>query len=316
MRRPLLLASCLALHCAVDPGGLSLGDGGMTARDAFADSPPDSPDLCPEDPNKTAPGQCGCGVPDTDSDGDGVPDCLDDCPLDPHKVVPGTCGCGETDEDLDGDGWPACQDCDDSDPERFPGATERCNGLDDNCNGVINDGLPLDCGGGCGDGTREALLDPVRYPLIAACAGGWEARGMTTAPRCMQRQGNDAPDPAGIGCAAHDLCAIGWRPCRLADLDGVEIRATDCSSAATTFFAAAVGASGSDCDASSLARVYGCPATALDPPRTAAPTCAPLTSYVERGVLCPEGWDCGSMDALEIATIRASRGGVLCCRAP
>lgn len=34
-------------------------------------------DLCPRDPNKTKPGQCGCGVPDTDVDKDGVAACLD-----------------------------------------------------------------------------------------------------------------------------------------------------------------------------------------------------------------------------------------------
>ena len=32
-------------------------------------------DGCPEDPNKTEPGICGCGTPDTDSDNDGTPDC-------------------------------------------------------------------------------------------------------------------------------------------------------------------------------------------------------------------------------------------------
>ncbi len=32
-------------------------------------------DLCPNDPNKTQPGICGCGIPDTDRDGNGVPEC-------------------------------------------------------------------------------------------------------------------------------------------------------------------------------------------------------------------------------------------------
>ncbi|SPD75017.1 exported hypothetical protein [uncultured Desulfobacterium sp.] len=34
-------------------------------------------DNCPDDSNKTEPGECGCGTPDTDSDGDGIPDCKD-----------------------------------------------------------------------------------------------------------------------------------------------------------------------------------------------------------------------------------------------
>jgi len=36
-------------------------------------------DGCPNDPAKSAPGACGCGVPETDADGDGVPDCIDNC---------------------------------------------------------------------------------------------------------------------------------------------------------------------------------------------------------------------------------------------
>ncbi|MFT3886062.1 MAG: T9SS type A sorting domain-containing protein [Flavobacteriales bacterium] len=69
-----------------------------------------SNDQCPADGNKTVPGQCGCGVPDTDSDGDGTADCNDDCPNDPNKVAPGACGCGVADvatmwyADADGDG--------------------------------------------------------------------------------------------------------------------------------------------------------------------------------------------------------------------
>ncbi len=51
-------------------------------------------DGCPTDPNKTDPGFCGCGIPDTDTDGDGVRDCNDECPTDPNKTKKGVCGCG------------------------------------------------------------------------------------------------------------------------------------------------------------------------------------------------------------------------------
>lgn len=61
-------------------------------------------EACPADPNKTGPGQCGCGVPDTDTDSDGTADCVDLCPNDSNKLDPLVCGCGvaETDDDLDG----------------------------------------------------------------------------------------------------------------------------------------------------------------------------------------------------------------------
>lgn len=36
-------------------------------------------DLCPDDPGKTDPGVCGCGVLDSDSDSDGIMDCVDLC---------------------------------------------------------------------------------------------------------------------------------------------------------------------------------------------------------------------------------------------
>ena len=51
-------------------------------------------DGCPEDPDKVEPGDCGCGVPDIDSDSDGIPDCNDNCPdiSNPDQV------------DIDGDG--------------------------------------------------------------------------------------------------------------------------------------------------------------------------------------------------------------------
>jgi hypothetical protein len=67
-------------------------------------------DLCPDDPNKTVPGQCGCDTPDSDSDGDGTADCIDVCPADPGKNAPGQCGCGVPDDDEDNDRVSNCAD--------------------------------------------------------------------------------------------------------------------------------------------------------------------------------------------------------------
>src|SRR6185295_16838461 len=68
------------------------------------------PDLCPNDPNKANPGQCGCGTPDTDTDGDMTADCNDGCPSDSSKVAAGQCGCGTADTDNDMDGTANCDD--------------------------------------------------------------------------------------------------------------------------------------------------------------------------------------------------------------
>ena len=67
-------------------------------------------DGCPEDANKQAPGACGCGNADTDSDNDGTADCKDGCPNDTNKQEPGTCGCGTPDTDSDGNGTSDCAD--------------------------------------------------------------------------------------------------------------------------------------------------------------------------------------------------------------
>lgn len=67
-------------------------------------------DTCPGDPDKTDPGVCGCGVPDTDTDMDGTPDCKDSCPNEPKKTDPGFCGCNSPDTDSDNDGIPDCAD--------------------------------------------------------------------------------------------------------------------------------------------------------------------------------------------------------------
>lgn len=48
-------------------------------EDSDGDGVPDNVDACPFDTTKSAPGACGCNVPDTDSDGDGIADCIDNC---------------------------------------------------------------------------------------------------------------------------------------------------------------------------------------------------------------------------------------------
>ncbi|GBC60230.1 hypothetical protein DENIS_1181 [Desulfonema ishimotonii] len=96
-------------------------DGPDFNADTDGDGVPDTEDECPSDPDKSEPGDCGCGVPDTDTDGDGVSDCLDadgdgvpdtedECPSDPDKSEPGDCGCGIPDTDTDGDSIPDCLD--------------------------------------------------------------------------------------------------------------------------------------------------------------------------------------------------------------
>ena len=111
------LAAVEQLRCLAQVGTVSDPKGSPNLflhvpRDSFCSAacPCGPVDECPDDPTKTAPGVCGCGVPDVDTDGDGVEDCLDQCPLDPSKTFPDVCGCGEADTDPDGDGAPSCVD--------------------------------------------------------------------------------------------------------------------------------------------------------------------------------------------------------------
>jgi len=50
-------------------------------------------DECPNNPNKTKPGVCGCDEDDIDADNDGVYACDDLCDNNPDKTEPGECGC-------------------------------------------------------------------------------------------------------------------------------------------------------------------------------------------------------------------------------
>ncbi|MBS1569206.1 MAG: hypothetical protein JST45_07150, partial [Bacteroidetes bacterium] len=121
-----------------DPCTVDSWDGNQcvhTFQDTDGDGTCDANDGCVNDPDKTAPGACGCGVADVattwyaDTDGDGfgdpntsqagftciqppgyVADNTDLCDGDANKTAPGACGCGVTDvattwyADTDGDG--------------------------------------------------------------------------------------------------------------------------------------------------------------------------------------------------------------------
>lgn len=62
-----------------------------TADDSDGDGIANAADGCPNDPQKSKPGICGCGTPDTDTDGDGIPDCKDQCPSEKGAAVDKGC---------------------------------------------------------------------------------------------------------------------------------------------------------------------------------------------------------------------------------
>lgn len=115
--------------CPLDPAKSALGQCGCGVPDTDTDSDgtADCNDSCPNDPAKVAADRCGCGVSDTDSDGAGTPNCNDRCPNDPSKTEPGICGCGVADPDTNGDGWADCLDSAATDPAINPGTPEPPN---------------------------------------------------------------------------------------------------------------------------------------------------------------------------------------------
>jgi hypothetical protein len=136
--------------CPTDPNKTAPGACGCGASEADFDNDgvPNCIDGCPVDPNKTSPGICGCGVADTNTDNDALPDCIDQCPLDPNKLFPGSCGCGTPDTDSDGDGVPNCIDGCPFNPAKTSPGVCGCNNndVDSDNDGVLNcnDGCPFD----------------------------------------------------------------------------------------------------------------------------------------------------------------------------
>jgi hypothetical protein len=113
-------------------------------------------DLCPDDPQKTAPGDCGCGVADTDTDGDGTPDCSDGCPENPEMIKAGENGCKAVEEDSDNDGIPDSQDKCPDDPEKIKPGECGC-GISDT--DTDSDGVP-DCNDECPMSFSDPIGDP------------------------------------------------------------------------------------------------------------------------------------------------------------
>ncbi len=114
---------------------------GPDDEDTDGDSVPDACDVCP-------------GFDDrADGDGDGLPDGCDGCPEDPEKSAPGTCGCGVDDTDSDDDGIPDCAGPGESDNtnSESPGDPENTDDNTESQEGVIPAGAGRGATGfGCG----------------------------------------------------------------------------------------------------------------------------------------------------------------------
>ena len=197
-------------------------------------------DECPDDPAKTAPGICGCGVPDVDSDGDGAADCIDGCPADAAKTAAGVCGCGVSDVDSDGDGTADCHDQCANDPTKVAPGSCGCGVADVDSDG---DGTP-DCHDQCANDPTKAV------PGICGCGvADVDTDGDGTAD-CHDQCANDptkvAPGICGCGVAdvdtdgdgtpdCHDQCANdpakvapGACGCGVADSDSNNNGVADC----------------------------------------------------------------------------------------
>ena len=144
---------------------------------ADGDSAGDACETCDADPDKLAPGDCGCGVADTDTDGDGVADCIDNCPA--------TTNSNQADTD-DGGTGDACDNCPatstdevgqaDTDGDGHGDVCDACEGGDDDIDvsdhgdnggtGAAN-GIPDDCEGNVVVRTRAVATDGVAGSTLA-----------------------------------------------------------------------------------------------------------------------------------------------------
>ncbi|MCH1575936.1 MAG: HYR domain-containing protein, partial [Flavobacteriales bacterium] len=130
------------------------GTGGVNPNDDDSDGTCNSADLCPNDPNKTAPGTCGCGNVDTDVDNDGL------CDTDASDNCFDTSACNYSDVSNAACITPTgCQTCTNTD------GTGGTDANDDDSDGTCNavDGCPNDAAktapGVCGCGNVDTDAD-------------------------------------------------------------------------------------------------------------------------------------------------------------
>ncbi len=144
-----------------------------TYVDTDGDLTCDALDGCPNDPNKIAPGVCGCGTPDVDTDGDLTLDCNDGCPNDPNKIAPGACGCGVADTDSDGDLTADCNDGCPLDPLKTNPGLCGCGvpeGTCNDCEGTPSG--PAQPGTSCDDNDACTINDV--WSPSCVCAGTFQ----------------------------------------------------------------------------------------------------------------------------------------------
>ncbi len=223
--------------CPEDPDKTNPGECGC----GVAESPTCGVDACPDDPDKTDPGLCGCGVEDTDSDTDGTPDCDDLCPEDPAKTASGECGCGETDADSDADGTSDCNDDCPADADKIDPGACGCGIADSDSDGDAtpdcNDGCPVDPGkvmvGQCGCGVAD---DDGDSDGVVDCNDGCPADANKDDPGecgCGELDGDadaDGTADCNDGCPADtDKIDPGACGCGVADSDGDGDTTPDCN---------------------------------------------------------------------------------------
>ncbi|MBI4718399.1 MAG: thrombospondin type 3 repeat-containing protein [Planctomycetes bacterium] len=246
------------------PSGGGGGGGGTTGGGTGGTGGGTTTDDCPNDPAKTDPGVCGCGVPDADTDSDGTPDCHDGCPADPAKLSAGACGCGTADTDTDSDGTPNCLDACPNDPAKTnPGvcgcgvsdADSDSDGVAD-CNDNCVNTTDSD-GDGVGDCTDGCPNDPNKTaPGTCGCGVADTNSDGDSRPNCTDGCPNDpnkiAPGICGCGVAdtnsdgdsrpnCTDGCpndpnkiAPGICGCGVADTDGDGDGVPDCNDGCPT----------------------------------------------------------------------------------